>query len=545
MPLKFHGRVGMKTTLTNRSLISVSRITTRQNREELSQFILKKIYSIGSLKNVTGGVMFSIKNPLKDALIIGVSSIRIDAREIPLTDVYMSNNGTGMQAGKIDERAPLTFPMGQDIELFVRTQPLSRNTQHHLFISVLSEPYGTLNIASRDAVIETREEQVKIPKNRRADYEPGIVHNRQKFVEDYAGVRLHHVKQYSFDPAVARNNIENFTGVAQVPLGFAGPLMVNGEHARGEFLIPLCTSEGTLLASYNRGMKIINLCGGVTVTVLEDHMQRAPAFVFDSARHSRDFVCWIDEHMDEIRERAESVSNVARLLDIETYIAGKIAYLRFNYYTGDAAGQNMVSMATFTACSWILAQITNVRHFYMEANLATDKKCSVLNMMRTRGKRVVAEITIPRDIMIRHLRVDPETLDHLCRVGNLGAFMTGASNNALHAANALAAIFIATGQDVANIAESSAGMIYTEITPQGDLYGSFTLPSLIVATYGGGTGLPTQRECLEVLGCYGPGKVLKFAEIVAAVVGAGEISLAGALSSLDWVTSHERFGKNR
>jgi hydroxymethylglutaryl-CoA reductase (NADPH) len=143
------------------------------------------------------------------------------------------------------------------------------------------------------------------------------------------------------------------------------------------------------------------------------------------------------------------------------------------------------------------------------------------------------------------MKVDPETLAHLSNVANLGAFMAGSSSNGLHSANALAALFIATGQDVANIAESSTGLIFAEVTPDGNLYVSLTLPSLIVATYGGGTGLPTQRECLEVLGCYGQGKVMKFAEIVAAVALAGELSLASALSSLDWVTSHERLGKNR
>lgn len=545
MPLSLYESRAMETMLTKRNLAKVGRISTAASREELSAVILKKIYSIGSLKNVKEGVMFSIRNPMKDVLIIGVSRIRIDGREIPLSDVYMSSNGTRMNALEIDKGAPLVFPMGRDIEFLARTQTLSKNMEHQLVISLETDPYGTINLASADSVIETRAIPAKIPKNRQADYEPGIIHERQEFVQDFSGVELHHIKQHSFDPAAARNNIEHFTGVAQIPLGFAGPLMVNGEHARGEFLIPLCTSEGTLLASYNRGMKIINLCGGVIVTIVEDHMQRAPVFVFDSARDCRDFVRWLEGHLQEIRGHAESVSKVAKLLDMETYIAGRMVFVRFNYYTGDAAGQNMVSMATFTACNWILTQITNVRHFYLEANLATDKKCSAINMIRTRGKRVVAEITIPREVLTRHMRVDPETLDHLCRVGNLGAFMAGASNNALHAANALAAIFMATGQDVANIAESSAGMMYTEITPKGDLYGSITLPSLIVATYGGGTSLPTQRECLEVLGCYGTGKVLKFAEIVASVVAAGEISLAGALSSLDWVTSHERFGKNR
>lgn len=535
----------MRSTTTEQRLVSISRISEPKSQVTISPIILKKIYSIGSLKNIEDGVSFTIKNPMRDAMITGVSGISINGCELSLADVVMRNNGTCLKACDIDETRPLPFPMGQDVEFYTPTLALIKNTEHRIAISCSTDPYGLLDLEAIDSVMETRVDQTKIPCNKQANYDMDIVRQRQDFVEEYTGVDLHHMKQHSFDPAVTRGNIENFTGVAQIPIGFAGPLKVNGEHAKGEFLIPLCTSEGTLVASYNRGMKIINMCGGITVTVVEDCMQRAPAFVFDSAREARDFVRWFDEHMDEIREQAESCSRVAKLLNVERYMASKFVYLRFNYFTGDAAGQNMVSIGTFTACNWILSQVSTVRHFYMDSNISTDKKASLINTLNTRGKRVVGEVVIPREVMMQHMRVDPETLDHLCRVGNLGAFMAGASNNGLHAANALAALFMATGQDVANIAESSTGMIYTEITPEGDLYGSLTLPSLIVATYGGGTGLPTQRECLDVLGCYGQGKVLKFAEIVAAVAVAGEISLAGALSSLDWVTSHERLGKNR
>jgi hydroxymethylglutaryl-CoA reductase (NADPH) len=543
---EFNERKGiMRNTTTEPRLVSISRISEPKNHIAISPLILKKIYSIGSLKNVEDGVSFVIKNPMKDGLITGIYGICINGLEIPLDDVVMRNNGTRLKASEIDTNQPLPFPMGMDVEFHARAIALAKNIDHQITISCHTDPYGSFDLEATDSVIETRTTQKKIPCDKQANYDMDIVRQRQDFVEEFTGVHLHHVKHHSFDPIVTKGNIENFSGVAQVPLGFAGPLKVNGEHAKGEFLIPLCTSEGTLVASYNRGMKIINMCGGTTTTVVEDRMQRAPAFAFDSAREARDFLVWIDEHIDEIRQQAESCSRVAKLLNIERYQASKFVYLRFNYFTGDAAGQNMVSMATFTACSWILAQMNTVRHFYMESNFATDKKASVVNTMNTRGKRVTAEIVIPRDVMIQHMRVDPETLDHLCRVGNLGAFMAGSSSNALHAANALTALFIATGQDVANVAESATTLIYTEITPEGDLYGSVTLPSLIVATHGGGTGLPTQRECLDILGCYGQGKVLKFAEIAAAVVIAGEISLAGALSSLDWVTSHERFGKNR
>ncbi|UCF66177.1 MAG: hydroxymethylglutaryl-CoA reductase, partial [Acidobacteriota bacterium] len=274
-------------------------------------------------------------------------------------------------------------------------------------------------------------------------------------------------------------------------------------------------------------------------------MQRAPVFVFDSAREALDFKHWVDEHLGEIREAAEATSSVARLLYIETYLTSKFAYLRFNFSTGDAAGQNMVGRATFAACSWIVEHNPTVRRFYLESNLATDKKASHVNVMRTRGKRVTAEAIIPRDVLMENLRVKPEALQYHYGVGTMGAVLSGANNNGLHSPNAITAMFIATGQDVANVAESSAGILYSELTPEKDFYLSITLPSLIVATHGGGTGLPTQRECLEALGCWGQGKVRKFAEIVAAVVLAGEISLAAAISSLDWVSSHEKYGRNR
>jgi hydroxymethylglutaryl-CoA reductase (NADPH) len=385
-----------------------------------------------------------------------------------------------------------------------------------------------------------------VPCSKEDNYSPFIVASRQAFVEDVTGVALNHTRQYSFDPGVSQGNIENFTGVAQVPLGFAGPLHIKGEHAKGEFLIPLATTEGTLVASYNRGMKVLNLSGGVTCTVQSDHMQRAPVFVFDSAREALVFRRWVEEHLDEIRREAEATTGTGKLAYIDTYLASKFAYLRFNFKTGDAAGQNMVGRATFAACSWILERNKrSVRRFYLESNLATDKKASHVNLLHTRGKRVTAECIIKRDVLIEVMHAEPESLAYHWGVANVGSILSGANNNGLHSPNALAAMFIATGQDVANLAEGSSGILYAELTPDKDLYMSITIPSLIVATHGGGTGLPTQRECLQVLGCLGSGKVYKLAEIIAGVVLAGEVSLGAAISSLEWVSSHEKFGRNR
>ena len=208
-------------------------------------------------------------------------------------------------------------------------------------------------------------------------------------------------------------------------------------------------------------------------------------------------------------------------------------------------GQNIVGRATYASYNWILEHYKGIEKSYLESNFATDKKASHVNIMRTRGKRVTAEATITREVMQQYLRIKPEQLTHHYGVANIGAFLSGATSNAAQSANGIAAMFIATGQDVANVAESSAGILYTELTEKRDLYISLTIPSLIVATYGGGTGLPTQRECLEILGCYGKGKVNRLAEIIAAVALAGEISLAAAISSSDWVSSHEKLGRNR
>jgi hydroxymethylglutaryl-CoA reductase (NADPH) len=283
----------------------------------------------------------------------------------------------------------------------------------------------------------------------------------------------------------------------------------------------------------------------VKVTVLADAMQRAPVFVFQDARACRDFVKWVDANLARIREEAEATSSVAKLQHIDPYLANKFVYLRFNYSTGDAAGQNMVGRATFAACCWILDHYEGIANFYLESNFATDKKASHVNIMRTRGKRVTAEATIRRDVLIQQLRVEPEKIAYHYGVANVGAFLSGANNNGAHSANAITAMFIATGQDVANVAESSAGIVYCELTPERDLYISLTIPSLIVATHGGGTALATQHECLSILGCTGPGTVNRLAEIVAGVALAGEISLAAAISSSDWVSSHEQYGRNR
>ena len=386
----------------------------------------------------------------------------------------------------------------------------------------------------------------KLPIDKNNDYTPEMAQARRAFVTDKAGNSFDHLSHFSFDPTILRGNIENFAGVAQIPIGFAGPLKVRGEFAQGDFYVPLATTEGTLAASYNRGMKLCREAGGIITTVMDDAMQRAPLFVFENARYSRAFGEWVTAHFDELKNKAEETTSVGKLLDIEQYTVGKLHWLRFNYATGDAAGQNMVTKATHRACHWILEQsIEGLEHFTMAANMDTDKKHSHLNTLQTRGKRVVAEITIPNELLQRIMHVSSEALFRQRQYSNAGSMLSNAISNGSHFANGITAIFIATGQDVANVAESSAGMVYVELKSNGDYYFSVTIPSLIVATYGGGTGLPTQRECLEMMDCFGAGKVNKLAEIVAATVLCGELSLGAAIVANEWVSSHEQYGRNR
>ncbi len=510
----------------------------------IPSLLLKQLHTSGSLKNTADGVEFSVKNRLSDTTLTGLTALKFDGNEVPLDAITIRQEDGTMLTPTQLAAVPLDFPLRRVLDIVAAIDPLPIG-KHEIEVHFEAQPFGRLELKVDDAITADRPKTIHIPRNTEDDYSDEAIKTRQQFIEDVTGTKLEHTAHYSFDPHMVAGNAEHFTGVVQIPLGFAGPITIKGEHAKGDFFVPLATTEGTLIASYNRGMKILNLSGGVTCTVIGDAMQRAPVFVFKTAREARHFVSWVEANIGEVRDQAEATSSVAKLQYIDYYLAAKLAYLRFNFSTGDAAGQNMVGRATFAACSWILDHYDGVQHFYLESNLATDKKASQVNIMHTRGKRVVAEATIKRDVLLQHMRVDPENLYYHAGIANVGAILSGANNNGLHSANGITAMFIATGQDVANVSESSAGILYTELTPEKDLYLSITIPSLIVATYGGGTGLATQRECLSTLGCVGKGKVNKLAEIIAGVVLAGEISLAAAISSSDWVSSHEKYGRNR
>jgi len=322
---------------------------------------------------------------------------------------------------------------------------------------------------------EATKSRARIPRDLENDYTDEMSAKRREFLHEQTGANLSHVAQYSFDPAILPGNIENFAGVAQVPIGIAGPIRVNGEHAKGDFYVPLATTEGTLVASYNRGMRLLTECGGVKSTVVEECMQRAPVFIFDDAPHAREFGRWIGENYAAVKAVAETTTRSGKLTNIGQYQVGPLRYLRFNYTTGDAAGQNMTGKATFAACEWIKQNYPGGAKYILSGGIDTDKKHSHINMLLTRGKRVVAEAVIRKDLLKSIMGVDTRELFYSRQIQMTGALLAASANNGAHAANGLAAMFIATGQDVANIAESHAAISYSQLLDNGDYYWSITL----------------------------------------------------------------------
>ncbi|MEL7342591.1 MAG: hydroxymethylglutaryl-CoA reductase, partial [Bacteroidota bacterium] len=340
------------------------------------------------LANTEQGVKFSLKNRLSDATITGVRKVVINGHEFGPDDFTMMVSGQEIKPTGVSKDNPVDFPLRSIVDIHAKMDHLAFG-KHPLEVHFDAKPFGKLKLKVDGSIEAKSEDTVVIPRSSEDDYAEGIIKERQDFVEEITGKKLDHTTHYSFDPHILSGNCEHFTGVAQIPMGFAGPLKIDGEHAKGEFIIPMATTEGTLVASYNRGMKLLNACGGVKCTVLDDAMQRAPVFVMEDARAAREFVKWVLKNRKEIAERAEATTSIGKLSYIDPYLASKFAYLRFNFTTGDAAGQNMVGRATFAACSWILDHYKDheVKHFYLESNLATDKKASQVNVMHTRGKR--------------------------------------------------------------------------------------------------------------------------------------------------------------
>ena len=339
-------------------------------------------------------------------------------------------------------------------------------------------------------------------------------------------------------------NIENFVGMTQVPTGIIGPLSIHGTSAKGDFYLPLATTEGALVASYNRGAKATKLSGGVTSVCLIEGVQRSPLFRFENIVEVGKFVFWALEKQEQFIELVQASSNFAQLEDIKTNIEGNEVILTFEYTTGDAAGQNMVTICTNKICEYILREspITPARWF-IESNYSGDKKATALSFSNVRGKKVTTEINVPRQIVQDVLKSTPELMVEYWKSSTLAVIQSGAIGAQGHVANGLAALFLSCGQDVACISEAATGITRMQMNDSGGLYCAVTLPNLIVGTIGGGTGLGTQKECLKMIGCYGKGTSKKFAEICGALALAGELSIAAAMSAGHFTQAHQELGR--
>jgi len=337
------------------------------------------------------------------------------------------------------------------------------------------------------------------------------------------------------------HNIENLIGTVKVPVGLAGPLRVNGLFAQKDYYVPLATTEAALVASYHRGAILISEAGGAAAAVLAEGVSRAPGFAFQSIFEAGSFVAWAVGQLETFKQIAEGTTSHGKLIDLRVTIEGNHVYLTFEFLTGDAAGQNMVTIATQAVCDHILAHtpVTPLHHF-VEANLSGDKKASAQSFQSVRGRKVAAEVVLSADLVARRLHTTPEKMAKYWRMSALGGVMSGTIGVQGHYANGLAALYIACGQDAACVSESAVGVTRFETTEDGGLYASVTLPNLIVGTVGGGTGLPSQKACLEILGLAGPGHARALAEVAAALALAGELSIIGALSAQQFSQAHRK-----
>lgn len=382
-----------------------------------------------------------------------------------------------------------------------------------------------------------------VPRLKDQGYESERVTRRRAWVEERTGAHLRHVGSHSVDSEQMRGNIENPVGAAQIPLGIAGPLDVRGRHANGTFYVPLATTEGALVRSYERGMVALTRSGGVEAALVGDENQISPSFFFEGIAAAAAFSPWLDSHFEDIRLQAESTTRHGRLKNLRCHQIGRQVIVNFGFETGDAQGMNMIVKATDQACRWIIERLPGVSYFQF-SGMCSEKRPSGYLLSRGKGKSVVAGALLPDPILKAYLHCTSRQLFDVWQSTVIGHLAANAIGYNAQYANGLTAMFIATGQDVANVVNSSCGVTNFELA-DGGLYVSLTLPALSVATVGGGTSLGTQRECLEMLDCYGSGKSKKLAEIMAAALLGGEISMGAAIASGEFAAAHEHYGRNR
>jgi hydroxymethylglutaryl-CoA reductase (NADPH) len=370
---------------------------------------------------------------------------------------------------------------------------------------------------------------------------------RRLLVEEQSGADLDAVGDYGFPAEVADSAIENMIGAAQIPMGVVGPVSIDGAAVSGDTYLPLATTEGALLASVNRGCSVIDRAGGATARVTKSGMTRAPVFRVADVAEAEALVSWVRDNEDVLKEAAEETTSHGELLDVTPYVVGDNVFLRFRYDTKDAMGMNMATIATRAAAD-VVEEETTASLVALSGNLCTDKKPAAINAVEGRGRSVTADVLIPRAVVEEKLHTTPEAIAEINTRKNLvGSAKAGSFGFNAHVANVVAAMFLATGQDAAQVVEGSNAITTAEVK-EGDLYFSVSLASLEVGTVGGGTKLPTQAEGLDVLGVRGSGDPAgsnadALAEAIAVGALGGELSLLAALGSRHLSSAHESLGR--
>ena len=373
---------------------------------------------------------------------------------------------------------------------------------------------------------------------------------RQQRLSQIEGLCGEPLKSFHFSPVSAeslKGNIENFIGSVHIPVGLAGPLKFQFIDGEEEIYAPLATSEGALVSSVVRGALSLTMSNGVTTRVLSNRMIRAPQFEFGNVDEAIIFCQWVQNHFETLKKKTKDHSNHAVLLELDTKVFGKTAHIRFIYSTGDAAGQNMTTFVTSGLCRWIVEHFTTqkeivIRDFLIEGNLSSDKKASALSAIDGRGRSVVAEALIKRQVLKKILRLTPEEMVSRFSRSKSSRIFTGQIGYNINVSNAIAALFLATGQDMACVHECSVGEFHIEQQGE-DLYVCLYMPCLIVGTVGGGSRLTSAQDCLRMMDCLGAGKADRLAQIIAGFALALEMSTVSAIGSGDFVQAHQRLGR--
>ena len=346
--------------------------------------------------------------------------------------------------------------------------------------------------------------------------------------------------------SIFRNNIESYIGTVNVPVGVVGPLRIRGAAGSMDYRVPLATTEAALVASYNRGARLLTSAGGCNARVVAQAVSRTPMFAFNDLVEAEEFSRFIESQADRLSAAVSQVTSYGKLVGVRCLIEGNHVYVDLQFTTGDASGQNMVTFASDAICKLIIEHSPIApRYWFLEANFSGDKKSTAKSMGHVRGKRVVADITIPRALVEQQLHTTPERMVEYWYAGAIGGVLSGATGIQGHFANGLAALYLARGQDVACVAESATGITRLEINGSGDLYASVTLPNIMVGTVGGGTSLPSAKACLDILGLAGKGKSAALAEVCAAIVLSGELSIIGAFCSGDFAMAHRALSRGQ